>query len=697
MNKQTKLDALFFHTQVPAILAQRWVRKIPSIVSLDATPLQYDELGAFYSHAKGPAWLEDWKWRLNRDCFRSARRLVAWSEWTKLGLIRDYEVPADKITVIPPGVNVQDWRRPTPRVPHTNPVKVLFVGGDLERKGGLVLLEAFRALRHLGLELHLVTKTRLPPEPGVFIYNNLEPNSQPLKDLYHSCDIFALPTLGDTFAMVLSEAGASGMAIISTNVAAIPEFVRHGETGVVVPTADVNSLTEALRNLATNPTLRISLGERAMAHVSRHYDAPSNASRLLDLLKAEANAARAVRPADATRRYAVRDDRHAKCMVPSMGKVPVRPHDFGFILEQSLGHVTHAKNLFTNVAHDKEVHAHWGLIDFEASGVAAKIPVYKSNWTVRAGVRTYRELARMNKQNKLDALFFHTQVPAILAQRWVRKIPSIVSLDATPLQYDELGAFYSHAKGPAWLEDWKWRLNRDCFRSARRLVAWSEWTKLGLIRDYEVPADKITVIPPGVNVQDWRRPMPRVPHTNPVKVLFVGGELERKGGLVLLEAFRALQNLGLELHLVTKTRLPPEPGVFVYNDLQANSQPLKELYHSCDIFALPTFGDCLPMVLSEAGASGMAIISTTVAAIPEIVQDRETGLTVRAADVNSLTEALRSLATNPTLRISLGERALAHVSRHYDAPTNTGRLLALLKAEAAAAHAERPSGLSPRY
>ena len=59
MNGQTKLDALFFHTQVPAILAQSWLRKIPGIVSLDATPLQYDELGAFYKHEQGPAWLED--------------------------------------------------------------------------------------------------------------------------------------------------------------------------------------------------------------------------------------------------------------------------------------------------------------------------------------------------------------------------------------------------------------------------------------------------------------------------------------------------------------------------------------------------------------------------------------------------------------------------------------------------------------
>jgi glycosyltransferase involved in cell wall biosynthesis len=266
-------------------------------------------LGAFYKHEQGPAWLEAWKWRLNRDCFRSARRLVAWAEWTKLGLVHGYEVLADKITVIPPGVNVREWRRPTPRVPHAEPAKILFVGGDLERKGGLVLLEAFRALRHsgpehLGLELHLVTRDRLPPEPGVFVYNNMEPNSQPLKDLYHTCDIFALPTFGDCLPMVLSEAGASGMAIISTNVAAIPEIIRTGETGLTVPAGDAVALTRALRDLATNPVLRTILGERAMAHVTRHYDAPTNASRLLGLLKAEANAARAERPAAPKARYA---------------------------------------------------------------------------------------------------------------------------------------------------------------------------------------------------------------------------------------------------------------------------------------------------------------------------------------------------------------------------------------------------------
>ena len=196
------------------------------------------------------------------------------------------------------------------------------------------------------------------------------------------------------------------------------------------------------------------------------------------------------------------------------------------------------------------------------------------------------------------------------------------------------------------------------------------------------------MIPPGVNVNEWRRPMPREIHDNPVRSSSSGETWSAKEGSYCSRPSCA-STPGLELHLVTKDRLAPEPGVFVYNNLQANSQPLKDLYHTCDVFALPTFGDCLPMVLSEAGAAGMAIISTSVAGIPEIVLNGETGLTVPVGDASSLTQALRDLATSPALRMTLGERALAHVTRRYDAPTNANLLLDLLKAEANATHAEK--------
>ncbi len=359
-----------------------------------------------------------------------------------------------------------------------------------------------------------------------------------------------------------------------------------------------------------------------------------------------------------------------------------------FIIEQALGHITHAKNLQASVPRDPEIEARWGLIPWETAGLAARLPIYRSNWTVRAGLRARRAIAQIQRQTPLDALFIHTQTPAVLAANWLRRIPGIVSLDATPLQYDALGQFYDHAHGPAWLERLKWRLNRDCFRAARGLVAWTEWTKASLSADYEVPSDKITVIRPGVNPGWWARPQPRTRNAGPVKILFVGGNLQRKGGVDLLTAFRALRDApaqpAIELHLVTRDDAPAEPGLFIYRDMQPNSERLRALYHECDIFCLPTYGDCLPMVLSEAGAAGMPCVSTRIGGIPEIVRDGESGFLVAPGDTPALTQALRRLTEGTDLRLEMGERAAQIVHQDLDVEKNTLRLLALLKATAAA-------------
>ena len=360
----------------------------------------------------------------------------------------------------------------------------------------------------------------------------------------------------------------------------------------------------------------------------------------------------------------------------------------GFVIEQALGHVTHGKNLQNNVPKDASVSAHWAFPAFETEGMASKIPVYKSNWTVRAGWRARRALTEMNKQTSLDVLFFHTQVTAVLSQNWLSKIPSVVSLDATPLQYDALGEFYNHAAGPDMLEKAKFTLTKNCFQKAKHLVTWSEWAKDGLA-EYGVPTEKVTVIPPGVNSKEWQRPSPRKIESGPVKILFVGGNLERKGGLDLLAAFRALRDEGLqledgtavkiELHLVTKDIVDAEQGLFVYNNMKPNTPELKQLYYDAHIFCLPTYGDCLPMVLSEAGATGLPTVSTCVAAIPEIVQEGKTGFVVQPGDVKALTDALRKLVLDPAVRLHFGQQAIEYVQHQFDAEANTFRLLDLLK------------------
>jgi glycosyltransferase involved in cell wall biosynthesis/GT2 family glycosyltransferase len=352
-----------------------------------------------------------------------------------------------------------------------------------------------------------------------------------------------------------------------------------------------------------------------------------------------------------------------------------------FVLEQTLGHVTHGKNLMHLVVAGDDLDPSFLPVPFELHGVAARLPGYR-NWTIRAGLRARRGIRRHHRRVGIDVMFIHTQVPAILAGRWMRKIPTVVSLDATPRQYDEMGEQYGHPTGSSRVERWKMAANRRCFQRARHLVAWSEWTRQGLIDDYGVEADRITVITPGVDIARWERAPSTDPSDRPVRILFVGGDLERKGGFHLLEAVGRLRDdaaVGaFELHLVTRAPVPPQAGVIVHDDLTPNSPALIALYHECDIFCLPTLADSLAIVLSEAAVGAMALVATDVGAIGELVHDGETGILVTPGDVDELTDALRRLVTDPQLRDRLGTAAQALVRRNYDANLNARRIVGLL-------------------
>lgn len=360
----------------------------------------------------------------------------------------------------------------------------------------------------------------------------------------------------------------------------------------------------------------------------------------------------------------------------------MRP-EIAFVIEQTLGHVTHAQNIRAAVERGGDVSAHWVLPTWDAP----MPPLLGDNWTIRTGWQARRGLRRLARQVSLDAIFFHTQVPAVLNAGWVARYPSVVSLDATPLQYDRLGAYYDHETGPRRLEQIKWDLNRRVFERAHALVAWSAWARQGLATEYGIEPDHVHVIPPGVPTAEWVRPSGRGPTQpgRPVRILFVGGDLERKGGNDLLAAFRVLQGEAqpVELHLVTRSAVAPQPGVTVYNNMTPNSDELRRLYWESDIFCLPTYGDALPLALAEAAAAGLPLVSTRVAAIPEIVLDNRTGLLAPPGQPEALAATLRRLVAEPGLREWQGQQAQQLARERFDAAKNSAELLALLKEVAA--------------
>jgi glycosyltransferase involved in cell wall biosynthesis len=282
--KQNKADVLFFNTQVPAALLGGRLFRQPYVISTDITPIQYDQMGELYDHRpdKFPL-LKRYKHRTNQKVFQHASYLLPWSSWAAESLVKDYGVSPEKIEVISPGVDLAMWG-PVSKEAVISPVRILFVGGDLARKGGLDLLAVFQSLPQGSAELILVTRSEVPDIQGVTVYKNLEPNSKELINLYQSSDIFVLPTKGEAFGIAAVEASAAGLPVIATPVGGLMDIVVEGESGLLVPPGDQTALAQALRELIENQDKRCRFGQSARQRAKRLFDARRNSNRIMEIL-----------------------------------------------------------------------------------------------------------------------------------------------------------------------------------------------------------------------------------------------------------------------------------------------------------------------------------------------------------------------------------------------------------------------------
>ncbi len=360
----------------------------------------------------------------------------------------------------------------------------------------------------------------------------------------------------------------------------------------------------------------------------------------------------------------------------------------GFVMEQALGHVTHHKNLAHWAEQRPDLCPRWLPVPEAASDRWEKLPGIKSNWSLKASLRAKALLQAAEREGKLDALFIHTQTCSLFAPPFMRRIPTVISLDATPLNYDTVGAEYGHSAGnDGWLDRRKMEWYKAVFREAAALTTWCEWAKASLVNDYGVNAEKITVIPPGVDLETWNfrearaeKAASSVNSSGPTRLLFVGGDFERKGGGFLLEAFRASLASECTLDIVTKDpTLQDEPGITIHRGLTANSPPLRALYSQADLFVFPTLGDCLPIAVMEAMAAGLPVVTTSVGALCEEVEEGINGLVIPPRRADAIAGAVKTLISNSTLRERMGSESRRLAEVRFSAQRNYGMILDLIQ------------------
>ena len=85
--------------------------------------------------------------------------------------------------------------------------------------------------------------------------------------LYDACDVFAMPSAEEGFGLVYAEAGAFGKPVVGCDVMGVPEAVAHGETGLLVPPADVDAVGGAILRLLRDEKERVRMGRNGRRRV----------------------------------------------------------------------------------------------------------------------------------------------------------------------------------------------------------------------------------------------------------------------------------------------------------------------------------------------------------------------------------------------------------------------------------------------
>lgn len=253
----------------------------PMVLDLDATDAQLESMAmAYFGRAPKRGLRRKISSAIETLVYQQATVFTPWSNWAAEGL-REAGVDSNKIQVIPPGVDLSQWR-PVHRDSADRPLRILFVGGDFERKGGDLLLRVIQA-SEFDVEVTIVTRDEFGLIPPNVRLVSAGPNSDELRNVYAWADIFVMPTRADCFGIATIEAMAAGLPVIVGDVGGASDIVEHGVTGWLIEPGEA-ALAPALMMAHENRHLLPLYGTRGRQRVEERFDARRNDEKVLELL-----------------------------------------------------------------------------------------------------------------------------------------------------------------------------------------------------------------------------------------------------------------------------------------------------------------------------------------------------------------------------------------------------------------------------
>ena len=232
-------------------------------------------------------------YRSECEALRAVRQIIVTSPHT-VRTLADYQVAPERCLVVLPGTD------PAPLATgSTDGTPTLLCAASLTpRKGHAVLLRALARLKQLPWRLGCAGSATLDPVTAALLQTLTgdlaltdrvawlgELNAEALAARYLEADLFVLPSFYEGYGMVLAEALARGLPIVSTTAGAIPDTVP-ADAGLLVPPGDEVALAAALSRVLTEPEYRQQLTAGARVARAALPDWPSAGAQFAGALDA---------------------------------------------------------------------------------------------------------------------------------------------------------------------------------------------------------------------------------------------------------------------------------------------------------------------------------------------------------------------------------------------------------------------------
>ncbi len=275
MAKRLRHDKYAFSFQMQSLFDAS-VANLPHFVYTDHTLLANAQYPGYHPRQLyHRAWME-----LEPSIYQNATLVFTRSTNVSQSMIDDYGCDPAKIQCVYAGSNTPVISDPAPPTRYASQ-NILFVGIDWERKGGPDLLKAFRQVRavHQQATLTIVGCSPAIDEPGVEVLGRL-----PVAELpryYQRAAVFCMPTTREPFGIVIVEAMAYGLPVVTTDLGAMPDMVLPGHNGMLVQPTAASSMAGALTRLIGDPELCRQYG-RSSTRIAARYQWDAVGQRMRD-------------------------------------------------------------------------------------------------------------------------------------------------------------------------------------------------------------------------------------------------------------------------------------------------------------------------------------------------------------------------------------------------------------------------------